>query len=47
MFRPIRTLIMMVMVYFAGIMTERFMHGDRCLDAGGAMNGPICEGIRE
>lgn len=45
LFRPIRTLILLGIVFVAGVLYERAMMKDRCLDAGGAVQGNLCAGI--
>ncbi len=44
MFRPIRTLMVMAMVFVSGIFYERFQHGERCVAAGGEMHSGLCTG---
>lgn len=44
MFRPIRTLIMMAMVFISGVFYERYQHGERCVVAGGEMKSGLCTG---
>ncbi|MFD1160431.1 hypothetical protein [Roseovarius aestuarii] len=44
MFRPIRTLIIMAMVFIAGVFYERHQHGERCVAAGGEMKSGLCTG---
>lgn len=46
MFRPIRTLIMMALVFVAGIFYERAQHGERCVAAGGEMVSGLCTGAK-
>lgn len=46
MFRPIRTLFLMAMVFIAGIFYERSQHGERCVEAGGAMKSGLCTGAK-
>ncbi len=46
MFRPVRTLILMAAVFFAGVFYERFRHGERCAAAGGEMTAGLCTGAR-
>ena len=47
MLRPIRTLFLMVMVFFAGLMTERYQHGERCNLAGGTVRDGLCNGAQQ
>ncbi len=37
MFRPVRTLFLMVLVFLAGVFFERYQHGERCAAAGGQL----------
>ncbi|WP_300033571.1 hypothetical protein [uncultured Roseobacter sp.] len=47
MFRPVRTLIMVLLTFFAGIMYERARQSDSCEARGGAMSEGICIGVDE
>ncbi|WP_298839856.1 hypothetical protein [uncultured Roseobacter sp.] len=47
MFRPVRTLILVLLTFFAGIMYERARQSDTCLDRGGAVSEGICIGVDE
>jgi hypothetical protein len=42
MFRPIRTLVLILVAFTMGVFYERFEQSDRYLDRGGAMSGPLC-----
>jgi hypothetical protein len=42
MFRPIRSLIFILIAFTMGVFYERSEQSDRCLDRGGAMSGPLC-----
>ncbi|SLN28184.1 hypothetical protein PEL8287_01266 [Roseovarius litorisediminis] len=44
MFRPVRTLFLMVLVFLAGVFFERYQHGERCAAAGGAVVSGLCTG---
>ncbi len=44
MFRPIRTLILLVVAFLAGIFFERYQHLERCTAAGGAVRNGLCQG---
>lgn len=46
LFRPIRTLVLLGIVFVGGIMYERFQMKDQCLDAGGAVQNGLCTGIK-
>lgn len=47
MFRPIRTLILILFAFVAGVFFERAAEGDRCLDRGGALSEGLCIGVEE
>ncbi|WP_298974749.1 hypothetical protein [uncultured Roseobacter sp.] len=47
MFRPIRTLILIVVAFVTGIFFERAAHRDACVDRGGAMSEGLCLGAEE
>jgi len=44
MFRPIRTLILMAIVFMAGVFFERYQQLDRCTAAGGTLANGLCQG---
>jgi len=44
MLRPIRTLLMMVVVFLAGYAFERYQHSTRCAQAGGHVVEGLCKG---
>ena len=44
MFKPVRLLILMVAVFFGGMMAERFNHGERCAETGGRIVDGLCRG---
>ncbi|MFO7770128.1 hypothetical protein HAT86_05200 [Roseovarius gahaiensis] len=44
MFRPIRTLILLAVVFLAGIFFERYQQLDRCTAAGGTLADGLCQG---
>lgn len=46
-FRPIRTLILMGLVFLAGIVFERYQHSQRCEIAKGVTQDGLCRGIRQ
>ncbi len=46
-FRPIRTLILMGLVFLAGIVFERYQHSQRCVAAQGVAQDGLCRGIRQ
>jgi hypothetical protein len=41
---PIRTLIIILVAFLAGIVYERSSQSDRCLDRGGRMDNNLCVG---
>lgn len=47
MIRRLITLILMGFAFYGGLQAERFLHQDRCLDAGGSY-GPdrVCKGVQ-
>ncbi|MGZ2259165.1 hypothetical protein [Roseobacter sp. A03A-229] len=47
MFRPIRTLMLVLVAFLAGLFVERANHRDSCLDRGGAMSEGLCIGVDE
>ena len=46
-FRPIRTLILMGLVFVAGIIFERYQHKQRCAAAQGVAEDGLCREIRQ
>ena len=44
MFRPVRTLILMVVVFVSGLFYERYQHLERCEAAGGTVRDGLCQG---
>ncbi|RKT27929.1 hypothetical protein BXY70_3285 [Roseovarius halotolerans] len=44
MLRPVRTLILMVVLFSAGVFYERYQHLERCTEAGGTVSGGLCRG---
>lgn len=46
MIKPVRSLILMVAVFFGGMMTERYNHGERCAEIGGKVVDGLCRGGR-
>ncbi len=46
MFRPIRTLVFMSLVFLAGIVFERYQHTQRCVAAQGIAQDGLCRGLR-
>jgi hypothetical protein len=47
MFRPIRTLFLIMIAFGTGLLFERSQQKDMCLDRGGAMSEGICIGVDE
>ncbi|WP_299673752.1 hypothetical protein [uncultured Roseobacter sp.] len=47
MFRPIRTLMLVLVAFLAGLFVERANQRDSCLDRGGAMSEGLCIGVDE
>ena len=47
MFRPVRTLFLVLLAYLSGVFVERFNHSDRCLDRGGMVSDGLCIGVLE
>jgi hypothetical protein len=45
MFRPIRTLILLLLAFVSGVFFERLNHTDRCLDRGGMVLDDLCFGL--
>ena len=43
MFRPVRLLVLVVLAFLAGIMTERYNLSERCAALGGTMADVFCE----
>ncbi|SFN92777.1 hypothetical protein SAMN04487859_111106 [Roseovarius lutimaris] len=46
-FRPIRTLVLMGLVFVAGIVFERYQHNQRCAAAEGITQDGLCREIRQ
>lgn len=46
MLRPVRTLVMLLVAFVAGLLYERNLQTDRCLDRGGHMSQGLCEGTQ-
>jgi len=44
MFRLARLIILCLMAFVAGVFFERLQQADKCVEAGGVWNSPICEG---
>jgi len=42
MFRPIRTIFLMVLVFLGGVFFERSQYSDRCTERGGEMRVGLC-----
>lgn len=47
MFRPVRTIIMLLVTFVAGVLFERAAQKDQCLDRGGALSEGLCIGVDE
>jgi hypothetical protein len=47
MFRPIRTLLMIVVAFYAGKVFEASAYADLCESRGGAMSEGLCLGVDE
>ncbi|MFK7879901.1 hypothetical protein [Roseobacter sp.] len=47
MFRPIRSLILILVAFVAGMFFEQAAHRDTCLDRGGEMSEGLCFGAEE
>ena len=47
MFRPIRTIILAMFAFFAGVLFERSAQNDHCADRGGEMSEGLCIGVDE
>ena len=45
MFRPVRSLLLMLVLLFAGMMAERYQQSERCAAAGGEMRDGLCRGV--
>ncbi len=43
MFRPVRTLITMAVVFLAGVFFERHNQAERCMEAHGKLQAGICK----
>ncbi|MBW4709291.1 hypothetical protein KX928_15980 [Roseobacter sp. YSTF-M11] len=46
LFRPIRTLIVIVIAFMAGLLFERSRISDSCATAGGTMLAGLCRGAQ-
>ncbi len=46
MFRPIRTIFLLLLVFFAGLAFEKYQHSDRCIASGGTVTQGLCIGAR-
>lgn len=46
LFRPVRTLFIILIAFVAGIFFERQSHADQCLDLGGKMKNGFCIGAK-
>jgi len=44
MFRPVRTFLLIILAFMAGLFYQRGIYADECLDRGGRMNDGICFG---
>lgn len=47
MFRPIRSLIMILIAFVVGMLFEDSLHRKTCLDRGGEMSEGLCFGAEE
>lgn len=47
MFRPIRTILLIFFAFLAGVLYERNIQLDKCLDRGGRMDSGLCYGEGE
>ncbi len=47
MFRPIRTLLLIVAAFYAGKFLEMSKYADLCRDRGGALSEGLCLGVEE
>ena len=47
MFRPIRTLFLMMLMFLTGIFYERYQHGIQCSEAGGRIIDEFCVGANK
>jgi hypothetical protein len=47
MFRPIRTLLLIVAAFYLGKFMEMSGYADQCRDRGGAMSEGLCLGVDE
>lgn len=43
MFRPVRTLIILLVAFVAGLFYERNLQNERCIERGGQMVDRLCE----
>lgn len=46
LFRPFRTLFIILIAFVAGVIYERQSHTDRCLDLGGSIQNGFCLGAK-
>lgn len=44
LFRPFRTLILLALTFFAGVMFERNNANEQCLEIGGTPTNSLCPG---
>lgn len=47
LFRPVRTIVIILLAFVAGVVFERQSHADQCLDLGGKMENGFCIGARK
>jgi hypothetical protein len=47
MFRPVRTLVLMAVLFLVGLFYERHQHQERCAAAGGTVENGLCRGESE
>jgi hypothetical protein len=47
MLRPLRTILLLIAAFVAGVFSERAARHDQCLDRGGAISEGLCIGVEE
>lgn len=47
MFRPIRTIMLFLFAFVAGVLFEKSAQNEHCQDRGGAMSEGLCLGVDE